>query len=202
MMTPKGVPVAVIPDDEADLVARIRAGEDRAFEQLVRAYGPRLFAVARRFFRSEDDTADAVQDAFISAFKSMDSFEGTSRLTTWLHRIVVNACLMKLRGRREHVSIESLLPNFMSDGHHATAPRSWDEHDGLFHASAAETRAVVRACIDELPEPYRTVLILRDIDEIDTREAAELLNCTIANVKTRLHRARQALRALLAPAFS
>jgi RNA polymerase sigma-70 factor (ECF subfamily) len=183
-----------------ELITRVRAGDERACEQLVREHGPRMLALARRFFACDDDAADAVQDAFISAFRSIHEFEGDSRLTTWLHRIVVNACLMKIRSRKEHVSIESLLPSFAADGHHAAPVRPWsadDGGDGFARASASETRAIVRSCIDRLPEPYRAVLILRDIEEIDTRDAARTLGCTVANVKTRLHRARQALRTLL-----
>jgi RNA polymerase sigma-70 factor (ECF subfamily) len=183
-----------------ELITRVRAGDERACEQLVREHGPRMLAVARRFFACDDDAADAVQDAFISAFRSIHEFEGNSRLTTWLHRIVVNACLMKIRSRKEYVSLESLLPGFAADGHHAAPVRPWsadDSGDGFARASASETRAIVRSCIDRLPEPYRAVLILRDIEEIDTRDAARTLGCTVANVKTRLHRARQALRTLL-----
>jgi len=184
--------------EQLDLIGRIRAGDERAFESLVREHGPRMLTVARRFFKCEDDAADAVQDAFISAFKSIGAFEGGARLSTWLHRIVVNACLMKLRARRPDVSIDALLPAFDADGHHAGPVGTWDE-DGFAHAAASETRAIVRSCIDRLPEPYRAVLILRDIEEVDTRQAADLLKCSIANVKTRLHRARQALRTLLEP---
>jgi RNA polymerase sigma-70 factor (ECF subfamily) len=109
---------------EADLVARLRAGSDAAYEELVRAQGARLLAVARRLLRSEEDARDAVQDAFISAFRAIDRFEGGSRLSTWLHRIVVNAALMKLRSqqRKPETSIEDLLPRFLEDGHFAEPP--------------------------------------------------------------------------------
>ena len=86
--------------DEVALLAGLRAGEDDAYETLLRSHSGRMLAVARRFMASEDDARDAVQEAFVSAFKAMDNFEGDSRLSTWLHRIVVNACLMKLRTRR------------------------------------------------------------------------------------------------------
>jgi len=181
---------------EAELLARIRQSDERACEELVREHGPRMLAVAARFFRSPDDRDDAVQDAFISAFRSIDSFGGTSSLGTWLHRIAVNACLMKLRRRRDEVSIDTLLPKFAADGHHAAPVRAWED-DGFTRASEAETRQIVRSCIDQLPGPYREVLLLRDIEELDTQQTAALLGCTSANVKTRLHRARQALRTLI-----
>jgi len=98
-------------DAEATMLDRLRAKDERAFEMLVRAYGGRMLAVARRLLRSEDDAADAVQEAFLAAFKSIDRFRGAARLSTWLHRIVVNAVLMKLRAssRRPEETIEDLL---------------------------------------------------------------------------------------------
>ena len=177
-------------------MARIRSGDEAACEALVHEYGPRMLAVARRFLSCHEDCNDAVQDAFISAFRAIDSFGGTSSLGTWLHRVVVNACLMKLRRRKSEQSIESLLPRFAADGHRVVEAEAHDG-DAFAAISAAETRAWVRACIDRLPEPYRVVLLLRDIEQLDTGETARLLNCTVANAKTRLHRARQALRQLL-----
>lgn len=183
--------------DEAQLVARIRGGDEAACVMLVRTNAPRMFTVARRMLRCHEDCDDAVQEAFISAFKSIDSFSGQSSLGTWLHRVVINACLMKLRKRKSEVSIESLLPQFAPDGHHAAVVRACDDDDASSAAMTVETRVIVRRCIDQLPEPYRAVLMLRDIEQLDTQETAELLGCTAANVKTRLHRARQALRTLL-----
>jgi RNA polymerase sigma-70 factor (ECF subfamily) len=184
---------------ELDLVVRVRSGDQRACEAFVRQYGPRMLAVARRFFaRCEEDAHDAVQDAFISAFNSMDKFEGKSAMSTWLHRIVTNVCLMKLRRNRPEESIEPLLPAFASDGHHATSPRQWTD-DAVASAEREEMRVKIRECIDRLPESYRAVLLLRDIEEFDTEETARLLGCTANNVKVRLHRARLALRTLLEP---
>ena len=184
--------------DEASLVAKLRAGDERAYEALVRLYSGRLMTIARRFLPQEHDAADAVQDAFIAAFKSVQSFEENARLWTWLYRITVNACLMKIRSskRGRTVSIEECLPTFDETGHHTRHPRQWaeDAHDV---ACRAELREQVRECIHKLPEAYRTVLLLRDIEQKDTEETAQLLGCTTTNVKTRLHRARQALRTLL-----
>src|SRR5260370_37740058 len=86
---------------EAQLLARVRAGDEEASAALVRKYGGRMLAVARRFLRNEEDSADAVQDAFLSAFRSLHGFEGRSALGTWLHRIVVNVCLLRLRARSQ-----------------------------------------------------------------------------------------------------
>ena len=151
----------------------------------------------------DDEAADALQEAFVSAFRNIDHFEGNSRLATWLHRIVVNACLMKLRFRARHpeVSIEGLLPEFNSWGHHARGVRSWRKQP-IDELLTDETRALVRRCIDMLPEDFRMILLLRDIEELSTEEAASVLNITAGTAKVRLHRARQALRALLEPHFT
>ena len=189
------------PETEDDLVARLRAGDDAAYAELVRTQGGRMFAVARRLLRSDDDAADAVQEAFVSAFRAIASFEGGARLSTWLHRIVVNAALMKLRtrARRPEVSIEELLPKFFEDGHHVDEPAEWRNPVQLDALQRQETRALVREQIDQLPADYRTVLLLRDIEGLDTKETAEVLGVTPNAAKIRLHRARLALRTLLDP---
>jgi RNA polymerase sigma-70 factor (ECF subfamily) len=184
--------------DEAFLVSRLRAGDEQAFEDLVRTFGGRLLAVARRFVRNEEDAQDIVQCAYLSAFRALDQFEGGCQLSTWLHRIVVNTALMRLRSKRRKPedSIEDLLPTFLEDGHHVEQFSDWTTPaDVLIERN--ETRATVRACIDRLPDNYRAVLLLRDIEERSTQEVADVLSMTPTAVKVRLHRARQALSTLL-----
>jgi RNA polymerase sigma-70 factor (ECF subfamily) len=190
------------PVGDVSLVRRLRAGDAEAFEALVRRETPRLLAVARRLLRNDEDAKDAVQDGFVSAFRSLDSFGGRCQVSTWLHRITVNAALMKLRTRRRkpEESIEDLLPSFLEDGHHARHPHEWRD-TGETLLSSQEDREFVRAAIDRLPDSYRTVLLLRDIEELDTAEVAQALGVSDNVVKVRLHRARQALRTLLAPRF-
>jgi RNA polymerase sigma-70 factor (ECF subfamily) len=175
--------------DDNRLLAGVRAGDEGACEALVRQHGERMLAVARRFLRTMEDSADAVQDAFLSAFRSLDGFEGNSALGTWLHRIVVNVCLMKLRSRSRtrEVRIDELLPTFKEPDH------------TLEQLTQSETHAQVRACIDRLPDPHREVLVLRDLEELDTEQTAQRLGINPGAVKTRLHRARAALRTLLEP---
>jgi len=189
-----------VSEDDARLLEGLRRGDDAAYEELVRSQGGRLLAVTRRILGDEDDARDAVQEAFLSAFKSIDRFQGGSLVSTWLHRIAVNAALMKLRSRRRRPeeSIDDLLPKYLDDGHPAQPAVPWKNLSDA-QLIRAETRKQVRAAIDQLPEGYRTVLVLRDIEELDTAEAAELLGMTKNAVKTRLHRARQALRGLLDP---
>lgn len=187
---------------EPDLLARLREGDALASEDLVRTHGGRLLSVARRMLRNEEDARDAVQQTFLSAFRALDGFNGQSRIATWLHRILVNTALMKLRSRsrRPEDSIEDLLPRFREDGHHV---ESWTDismpADVLVHQR--ETRQRVRAAIGRLPESYRTVLLLRDIEELDTAATARLLGISGNAVKIKLHRARQALARLLASEF-
>ena len=189
-------------EDESKLVAALQRGEAAAFERLVRDNTGRMLAVAVRYLHNDDDAQDAVQEAFVSAFRAIDRFEGGSRLSTWLHRIVVNACLMRLRTKRRkpEESIEDQLPGFLENGHLAEPTPGWRARaDDLLES--AENRQLVRERIAELPEGHRTVLLLRDIEGYDTERAAQELGISPGAGKTRLHRARLALREQLEPHF-
>jgi len=167
---------------------------DDAFEDLIRRHGGRLLATARRILRNDEEAAhDAVQDAFLSAYQSLPDFRGDASLPTWLHRIVVNAALMRRRSRqrRRETPIDELLPTFADDGHHlamATPPLRPERA-----LEQAELRRTVRGCVEQLPDTYRTILVLRDLEELTTDEAADALGISTNAVKVRLHRARQAL---------
>jgi RNA polymerase sigma-70 factor (ECF subfamily) len=193
-MSEPGTKFALPPEDAA-LLARLRAGDAAAYERWVRASAPRVLRVARRLLRNEQDAQDVTQDAFISAFRHLASFDGSARLSTWLHRIAVNAALMKLRSKRRHPEepIDERLPRFDAHGEHEHAPWAWAAR-GDAAVGSAQVRKAVRAAIDELPDLYRDVLLLRDIEELTTEEAARELGITIPALKTRLHRARLALR--------
>ena len=188
---------------EAELVEGIRRGDPEAFESLVRAEAGRLLSVTRRILPTEEDARDAVQEAFISAFRAREQFSGESKVSTWLHRIAVNAALSKLRSlkRRPEDSIEDLLPRFLPNGHYAEAFTAWNEpvDEAL---ARKETAALVRRTIDKLPESFRMALLLRDIAGYSTEEAARMLGTTPNAVKLRLHRARMALRTLLSAHFA
>ena len=194
-----GAPAAA-GTEERELLGRLRSGDEAAFEALVAQHGGWMLALARRILRDDEEARDAVQEAFLLAFRALDRFEGQSRLGTWLHRIVVNAALMRLRRRRSRPeeSIEPFLPTFHADGHSATVYGDWPEiADEILDRK--ENAELVRRTIDSLPETYRTVLLLRDLEELETAETAELLGVTANAVKIRLHRARQALREKLDP---
>jgi len=139
----------------------------------------------------------------VSVFRSIGSFEATSSLSTWLHRIVVNASLMKLRTKKRRlaggvveIDIDEYLPRFLEDGHQVEPSQPWPESPET-QLERDELRTLVRESIDKLPETHRVVLHLRDIEELSTEETAEILDITPNAVKIRLHRARQALRTLL-----
>jgi RNA polymerase sigma-70 factor (ECF subfamily) len=198
--TPRGAAAQAeaTPHPDAELLARLRSGDEAAFAELVRRESGKLLAVARRILRSDEEAQDALQDVFLSVFQNLERFEGNARLSTWLHRITVNAALMRLRSkkRRREDSIDELLPAFAEDGHHRDPVAGFTSgvEDEM---ASAEISAIVRAAIDELPESYRIVLVLRDVEGLDTAEAAAALGIGPDAAKMRLHRARQALRTLL-----
>ncbi|MBL0871576.1 MAG: sigma-70 family RNA polymerase sigma factor [Phycisphaerales bacterium] len=198
-----GLGVSGEAEVEASLVERLRAKDPDAYVELLKLLGGRMLAVARRMLNNEEDARDAVQEAMLACCKHIDTFDGRSQVGTWLHRIVVNACLMKRRSRsrRPERSIEDLLPTFVEDGHQTRSSSAWVRQEVGGGGSGDELRLLVRRRIDELPEGYREVLLLRDIAGLSTEAAAEVLGMKENAVKTRLHRARQALRALLDPAM-
>ncbi|MEM7024284.1 MAG: sigma-70 family RNA polymerase sigma factor [Pseudomonadota bacterium] len=185
---------------QAELVGALQAGDEQAFETVVRRYGGRLLAATRRLLQNEEDARDSVQEAFLQAFRRIDRFEGHADLGTWLHRIAINQALMKLRarGQRREGPIDELEGEFDRLG--SRIEPSLDVRETVDEMLARrQTCTEVMARIAELPEHMRVVLMLRDIEELSTREVAALLDLSEANVKIRLHRARAALKKLLEP---
>jgi len=169
-------------------------------EKLVREHINWMLALAERMLGDHALAQDAVQDAFINAFRSLDSFEGRSSLKTWLHRITVNACLTKMRQSKQRAEqdIDEYLPKFDQLDCRIEAP--WKQLlsvEDIMHSD--HLRDLVNSKIFTLPEQYRNVLLLRDIEGYDTSEVADLLDISDSNVKVRLHRARSALKKLLEP---
>lgn len=192
-------------DKEAsdNLLERLRAGDDRAFGEFVRAETPRLFYTGVRLLGSEEAARDVVQETFEKAFKALGKFEGRSSLGTWLYRILINQCFMRLRkrGRKKEISLEKLMPEFDAD--HCRIEPLWALSDSVEEIVAKkEVRVQIRETIARLPETARNVLLLRDIEELSTKEVAEILEISEGSVKVRLHRARAALKKLLEPLYS
>jgi RNA polymerase sigma-70 factor (ECF subfamily) len=171
-------------------------------EEITRTHAGRLHAAAQRILGEHAQHADdVVQTAFLSAFKSLDGFREEANLGTWMHRIVINAALKERQRRARQRSvegplIEDLVPAFDSTGHFQRPQRRWGRSPEDL-ASDAEQRRLIRRKINELPEDYRNVLLLRDLEGLTTQEAAEQLEISVSNAKVRLHRARLALRGLL-----
>lgn len=175
-------------------------------EALVRDNAAALRRTCRRLLQDTVDADDAVQESLLSAFAHLHTFRGHARLSTWIHRIAVNVCLMRLRRRVAlgpalesddcDAALGSLLPRYRADGHRVDPLPAWASAvDEL--AERRELCERVRRLVQSLPEPHRTVLVLRDLEELSTEETAALLGVRTNAVKTRLHRARQALRTML-----
>lgn len=186
---------------ERDLIRGILEGDEQSYRLLINRYSGRLLSVARRITGNEADAQDCVQEAMVKCFTRIREFEGRSELGTWLHRIVVNASLMKLRTRKRsrEDSLDELLPGFDEFGMRVEeAPLA--ETGGIERLyEQGRTQSAVRTAIDRLPDDYRAILVARDIEQMNTAETAKLLNISHSLVKTRLHRARAALKRLLEP---
>jgi RNA polymerase sigma-70 factor, ECF subfamily len=189
-------PAAAEPVSERALVARLKAGDEAAFEEILRRYELKVFNLTRGLMRNDDDAQDALQDAFLSVFRNIGRFKGDSSLSTWIYRIAVNAALMKMRKRRheqKHVTIEEYMPEFDDTGHRVAVVPDW--HPAVDQLLLnKELGGLLRTWIAELSPEYRTVFLLRDQEELDNEQVAEILGLSIAAVKSRLHRARMYLR--------
>ena len=185
------------PWNEQQVLDGMRRGDDDAYEQVFRRYGGRMLATARRLLGNDEDARDAVQEAMLSAFRAVGRFEGGAQIGTWLHRIVVNAALMRMRSKRRkpEASIEDLLPDYQGDGHRLLKAEGDPYPDQLVERD--QLLALLRSCVPELPDGYRQVYLLRDVEEMSNEEVALAMGLTPNAVKIRLHRARQALMTLV-----
>ncbi len=190
------------PLSDGDLVAAVVRRDPAAFETLMRRYNGRLFRVARSILRDDRDAEDAVQDAYLDAFRHMSTFRGDAALGTWLTRIVANQSLMRLRRRTRE---RRVLP-FRAAGA-SLAHDSGQEADAVPDTRAetasdavlrAELRTLIERRIDELPIAFRTVFVMREVEEMTVQETADTLALPPATVRTRLFRARGLLREALA----
>ncbi len=181
------------------LVERLRVGDAAALEALMERYASRVYRLAHGILRNAADAEEVVQDVFLTLFQKIHTFEGRSALASWIYRVTTNAALIKRRGRKadREVSIDARLPTFLPDGHRvgegALLRADWSQTPEADLLSQ-ETRAILERAIDELPVLYRTVLVLRDVEGLSSEEVAEIVGDSVSAVKSRLHRARMALR--------
>ena len=186
------------PSDET-LAARAAAGDDSAFEAIVKRYQARVFRLASRL-TSDADAPDVLQETFLQIYRHLPSFRGESQFGTWLYRIATNAALMHRRGakRRAAESLDDYLPRFDADGVHAAAPvelQVASRADELLDRQTLAERA--RDVIGRLPDHYRDAFVLRDLEEMSTAAVAQALGIEPAAVRQRVHRARLMLRGYL-----
>lgn len=182
-----------VEDSDNILVGKFRVGCEASFETLLRKYETKVYNLAMRLTRNVEDAEEVLQDVFVTVYRKIDGFEGKAKFSSWLYRITVNAAFMKLRKRKQEASLalDELLPqiNSRAVSEHCSSGSRSD-----FMTVNKEIRDVLEGAIGRLPDDYRAVFILRDIDGLSNKEVGEILELTIPAVKSRLHRSRLMLR--------
>ena len=187
---------SLAPGDGDDaLLAGLRGGNSSSVEALFDRFHARIFNLAMSILKNESDAEEATQDVFMTVIRKVGTFQGNSAFYSWIYRICVNTCLMRLRGKRrsETVSIEEFMPVFTDEGMHASPMDDWSkevERDALNE----ELGRMIRKFTEELSEKYRVVFVLSDVEGLSNEETAKILGLTIPAIKSRLHRARLYLR--------
>jgi RNA polymerase sigma-70 factor (ECF subfamily) len=182
------------PLHEMQLLEGARAGDRDALAELLRAYQQRLFGVCYRMLRDSEAAADLTQEALVKIIEGLDRYDGRSQLSTWMIRVTMNACLSHLRKRRHrrHASLDE--PTGPAGETRAARLAEPSEHSGSWHVEQSETRAVLADALERLDPQMRAILVLRDLQELEYQQIAEVLDLPIGTVKSRLFRARAALR--------
>jgi RNA polymerase sigma-70 factor, ECF subfamily len=177
---------------DAILVESFRGGDKASFLELLNRYSQKVHNLAMRITRNPEDSEEVLQDVFVTIYQKIDHFEGKSAFSSWLYRITVNTAFMKLRKRRQTqaTSLEEVAPNVKENW---SGDRS-DYSDVNFICSRHELREELETAIARLPEEYRVIFVLRDIDGLSNQEVGEILNLSVPAVKSRLHRSRLMLR--------
>jgi RNA polymerase sigma-70 factor (ECF subfamily) len=184
------------------LVGKIRAGDFQAFEALVNRHEGKVYRLAMRMLRNQEDAEDALQETFLQVYRGLKGFEGRSTFSTWLFRLATNVCLMKIRHRgtepAQLLPLEEYLPRH-EEGEHPQIQDWPDKPEEVLLNK--ESRQKMLEALERLPAEYRAVFILRDIEGLSNAEAGEALGISVAAVKSRLHRARLTLRGMLSSYF-
>jgi len=186
--------------DEATLVAQSREGDTSAFAELVRRYESKIFRLAQHVTQNREDAEDVLQETFMKAYEHLDQFQGNSKFYTWIVRIAVNQALMKLRRKKTGKTVS--LDETIDTGEDTVVREiaAWDENPEQ-RFSREELGEILDSAIQSLEPPYRSVFVLRDIEELSTEETADALGLSIPAVKSRLLRARLQLREKLTRQF-
>jgi len=186
--------------DENELVEKAKAGDTKAFEELMRRTQDKIYNLGIKFFGNKDDAADLLQETYIKVYESLPSFEGRSSFSTWLYRIATNFALMKLRKEKiKKVSIEELKE--LTDGTKNSIDfYDWSENPYL-HYKNEELKEILNEAINSLPPKYKTIFILHDIEGLSIQEVAKILSLSVPTIKTRIHRSRLYLREKLSEYF-
>jgi RNA polymerase sigma-70 factor (ECF subfamily) len=184
------------PATDDQLIARAKDKDFAAFEELLARYEDKVYRLAFRILRNETDAKEILQETFVQIWRKLDTFKGDSQFGSWVYRIATNAALMRLRSHRRHpeVSTEELPIGYLDNyGAPVPAGENWAKRpdDEL---QSSELRKHIQSAVDSLPDIYRTVFVIRDVEGLSTEETAEALGISVPTVKTRLHRARIALR--------
>ena len=186
--------------EEQALVDRARAGDASAFTELVEKYERKIFRLAKHITQNDEDAEDVLQESFMKAYSNLDSFQGQSKFYTWLVRIAVNEALMKLRKRKSDKTVSLDEPHETDEDTVTREIAVWDD-DPEKRYSRDELRDILGRAVESLKPAFRTVFVLRDIEELSTEETAEALGISIPAVKSRLLRARLQLRERLTRVF-
>lgn len=181
--------------DDNVLLEELRAGSEEAVEALFERFHGKIYSLALSILKNDSDAQEATQDVFITVIRKAGMFKGNSALYSWIYRICVNTCLMRLRGKRrnETVSIEEFMPVFTEEGMHASPVDDWSKEveRNLLNKELGE---VIKKFMDSLSDKYRVVFELSDVEGLANEETAEILGLSVPAVKSRLHRARLYLR--------
>ncbi len=181
--------------DDNVLLEELRSGSPEAVEALFERFHGKIYGLAMSILKNESDAEEAVQDVFLTVVQKAHTFKGNSALYSWIYRICVNACLMRLRRKRRHetVPIEDFMPVFTEDGMHANPIVDWSDEVERKMLDR-ELGQVIGRFTDDLPEKYRVIFLLSDVEGLSNEETSQILGLTVPAVKSRLHRARLYLR--------
>ena len=190
-------------EDRTDeqLVAEFNAGSIAAYEELIQRYAGKAYSLAQRLTRNPQDAEEVLQDVFVTVYRKLSKFEGKSTFSSWLYRVTVNASFMKLR-RRKHdnnISVEEVLPQILNGALARQASAMGGEGDKV--TAQHQLSEALEDAISRLPDEYRPVFILRDVDGLSSREVGKILNISVPAVKSRLHRSRMMLRRKLSKCY-